>query len=508
MFHQHGIAVGDLSPKNLLFSYDPAPRVYFIDCDAMRFQGRSVMPQLETPGWEVRIVNTHEELGSAASDSYKLGLLALRLLTGTQDTRDSARLPRTVPTSIRQLITAALAPDPGRRPGPADWVTPLGTAAATASTRPTAAPPSMLRHLRPATAAPQAASAVTPYAYGLPTGTGPRPRSPVPHRATARRTRSRGRTIMLTCGVMIALVAVITVATSSLRNSPAHGNAAGAASAGQGAASPAAQQPSQRAAALPAHYASSITAFAPAAKHTGTWTENNYDGSSSQDSVSVGATHLANGELTFSFVARHSGADSALTLGTGGACVTVSAGSVTFDEMPMAAMPSIDATYPDDFSGSITVAAFMPGTYTLKWGCNNAALYDVEAISLGTLQGTSLGQPHIDQNYGSWVWFVTEVDYTAAKTTVRLTTISENGMFKLGDNTWYLASERQIGNGGVTATAKSVVSRIIGQENQTFGSAGQIVQLTVTFHTGTRGLYFYYDDSYGPQDEGETDHLP
>ena len=185
--------------------------------------------------------------------------------------------------------------------------------------------------------------------------------------------------------------------------------------------------------------------------------------------MSVGATHLANGELTFSFVARHSGADSALTLGTGGACVTVSAGSVTFDEMPMAAMPSIDATYPDDFSGSITVAAFMPGTYTLKWGCNNAALYDVEAISLGTLQGTSLGQPHIDQNYGSWVWFVTEVDYTAAKTTVRLTTISENGMFKLGDNTWYLASERQIGNGGVTATAKSVVSRIIGQENQTFG---------------------------------------
>ena len=50
VFHQHGIAVGDLSPKNLLSAAaDPAPRVYFIDCDAMRFQGRSVMPQLETP---------------------------------------------------------------------------------------------------------------------------------------------------------------------------------------------------------------------------------------------------------------------------------------------------------------------------------------------------------------------------------------------------------------------------------------------------------------------------
>jgi serine/threonine protein kinase len=136
VFHRHGIAVGDLSPKNLLFAYHPEPAVYFIDCDAMRFRGRSVMPQVETPGWEVRAVSPHEELATIGSDAYKLGLLALRLLTGAQDGRDPARLPRTVPAPVRQLITAALSTDPARRPRPADWITPLDTAATAASTQP------------------------------------------------------------------------------------------------------------------------------------------------------------------------------------------------------------------------------------------------------------------------------------------------------------------------------------------------------------------------------------
>jgi serine/threonine protein kinase len=135
VFHRHGIAVGDLSPKNLLFAHDQAASVYFVDCDAMRFQGRSVMPQLETPGWGVREVNPHEELATVASDSYKLGLLALRLLTGTQDTRDPGRLPRAVPSAMRYLIINALSAHPDKRPRPADWSGPLATAAATASTR-------------------------------------------------------------------------------------------------------------------------------------------------------------------------------------------------------------------------------------------------------------------------------------------------------------------------------------------------------------------------------------
>lgn len=135
VFHRHGIAVGDLSPKNLLFTCGQAPGVYFIDCDAMRFQGQSVMPQLETPGWEVRGASAHEELGTAASDSYKLGLLALRLLTGTQDGRDPDQLPPAVPTAIRKLVKAALSGNPAQRPKPPDWTTPLETAASTASAK-------------------------------------------------------------------------------------------------------------------------------------------------------------------------------------------------------------------------------------------------------------------------------------------------------------------------------------------------------------------------------------
>jgi serine/threonine protein kinase len=135
VFHRHGIAVGDLSPKNLLFTYDPNPGVYFIDCDAMRFHGRSVIQQVETPGWDVVAVNANEELGTAASDSYKLGLLALRLLTGTQDARNPSRLPSTVPIDIRHLIEAALSADPAQRPTPAKWMDPIDTAAKTAATQ-------------------------------------------------------------------------------------------------------------------------------------------------------------------------------------------------------------------------------------------------------------------------------------------------------------------------------------------------------------------------------------
>lgn len=139
VFHRHGIAVGDLSPKNLLFSLNPHAKVFFIDCDAMRFQGRSVMPQLETPGWEVHAVNPGEELGTEASDIYKLALLALRLFAGDQSTTDPSRLPSLVPKEVRQLVSAGLSKSPAARPSPDAWVRPLLTAAASAAT----APPTM-----------------------------------------------------------------------------------------------------------------------------------------------------------------------------------------------------------------------------------------------------------------------------------------------------------------------------------------------------------------------------
>ena len=132
LLHGHGIAVGDLSPKNILFALAPGPHCFFVDADAMRLAGRSALPQAETPDWEIHLVSG-EELATPRSDAYKFGLLALRLLAGDQSTRDPARLPASVPAAVRKLVTGSLAPTPGARPALAEWAGPLRMAAAGAS---------------------------------------------------------------------------------------------------------------------------------------------------------------------------------------------------------------------------------------------------------------------------------------------------------------------------------------------------------------------------------------
>jgi serine/threonine protein kinase len=47
--HKHGVCVGDISPKNLLFSLTPHEAVHFIDCDAMRINGVSALPPANAP---------------------------------------------------------------------------------------------------------------------------------------------------------------------------------------------------------------------------------------------------------------------------------------------------------------------------------------------------------------------------------------------------------------------------------------------------------------------------
>ena len=116
--HHNGICVGDISPKNLLFSLHPRPAVYFVDCDTMRINGTSALPQVETPGWEVP---AGEELATAHSDTYKLGLLALRLLVGDQDVVDPERLPPTTPNPLRRIITDTLTNQPATRPISQAW---------------------------------------------------------------------------------------------------------------------------------------------------------------------------------------------------------------------------------------------------------------------------------------------------------------------------------------------------------------------------------------------------
>jgi serine/threonine protein kinase len=123
--HKHGVCVGDVSPKNLLFSLSPHEAVYFIDCDAMRVNGTSALTQVQTPGWEAP---PGEELATIYSDTYKLGLLAMRLLSGDQATNDPQHLPPTTPAMLRQLITDTLNPQPDKRPLPEAWTYVLGHA--------------------------------------------------------------------------------------------------------------------------------------------------------------------------------------------------------------------------------------------------------------------------------------------------------------------------------------------------------------------------------------------
>ena len=123
--HKHGVCVGDISPKNLLFSLTPHEAVYFIDCDAVRINTVSALPQVETPGWNAP---PGEDLATIYSDTYKLGLLALRLLTGDHDTTNPQHLPSTTPAQLRQIITDTLTNQPHQRPIPEAWTSVLGHA--------------------------------------------------------------------------------------------------------------------------------------------------------------------------------------------------------------------------------------------------------------------------------------------------------------------------------------------------------------------------------------------
>jgi hypothetical protein len=118
LFHRLEVVVGDLSPNNLLFSRSGRPRCFFIDCDAMRVRGASVLPQIETVDWQVP--GSGESLGTRAGDAYKFALLGIRLFAGDQSTTDPAPLLRAGPR-VHELAGRGLSPQASQRPAPAEW---------------------------------------------------------------------------------------------------------------------------------------------------------------------------------------------------------------------------------------------------------------------------------------------------------------------------------------------------------------------------------------------------
>jgi hypothetical protein len=128
--HSLGVAVGDLSPKNLLFTINPVPGCFIIDCDAAYVRDRTVLPQVETPDWEVP---PGELTATPAADAYKFSLLAARLFARDQSSRDPSALAGLTP-QLGHLAYASLYGNPASRPTLQEWIPALGAASPTVST--------------------------------------------------------------------------------------------------------------------------------------------------------------------------------------------------------------------------------------------------------------------------------------------------------------------------------------------------------------------------------------
>jgi len=75
--HNHGIVVGDVSGRNLLWAIKPSPTVFLIDCDGFRREGeRAVTTSKETPDWFDPQLNGGDT--TMDSDRFKLAIAIYR----------------------------------------------------------------------------------------------------------------------------------------------------------------------------------------------------------------------------------------------------------------------------------------------------------------------------------------------------------------------------------------------------------------------------------------------
>lgn len=122
--HSLGVVVGDLSPNNLLVDVDD-PACFLIDCDGMRLRGQDVLGQAETPEWLVPRPGS-EPVATAASDSYKFGLLAARIFAQDQMGRDVSALA-SISSDLSMLARRSLDTNSTARPSMGDWLGVLGS---------------------------------------------------------------------------------------------------------------------------------------------------------------------------------------------------------------------------------------------------------------------------------------------------------------------------------------------------------------------------------------------
>ncbi|WP_248965318.1 hypothetical protein [Sphaerisporangium perillae] len=126
LLHKHGIVLGDISYRNLLWQPAEPHGVFLLDCDGFRRQGREpVLRQAHTPDWnDPYQPRTGPDLDT---DRYKLALLIGRVLSRNAHVRpgdDLKLLPGLDPNVARQVAEMfALAARPyGQRPIAAEWL--------------------------------------------------------------------------------------------------------------------------------------------------------------------------------------------------------------------------------------------------------------------------------------------------------------------------------------------------------------------------------------------------
>ena len=222
--HALGVVIGDLSPKNVLFNLNSYASCFIIDCDAVALHGDSALEQVDTPEWEVP---TGEIKGTEASDSYKFGLLAIRLFARDQSSREASALHALSP-ELGRLAALSQDRDPLRRPSPGSWVSAIQAAAAFAS------PASATQ-----TSSSQPNQGDTPgyQAYGgqnRPQATRRPPVGVQPGTSRPRRRRSGAKVLAFSGAGLAALVAIIVGMNAANSNTSTFNPASGVTSGGSG----------------------------------------------------------------------------------------------------------------------------------------------------------------------------------------------------------------------------------------------------------------------------------
>ncbi|HEU5470195.1 MAG TPA: hypothetical protein VFV67_06040 [Actinophytocola sp.] len=126
VLHNHGVVLGDLSVKNVLWSVAGGePAVYLLDCDALRLTGTNpAVRQPNSPGWDdPAFPGTQNQ----QSDRYKVALTVLRVLARDFHTRDPERARAALGREFLPLLRAGLSGRPDVRPAASAWREPLST---------------------------------------------------------------------------------------------------------------------------------------------------------------------------------------------------------------------------------------------------------------------------------------------------------------------------------------------------------------------------------------------